>query len=85
MAAALEDPLTQRFMTVSESCIPLYSPAVTYHQLMYSEKSRINACTTREDWGLDQYRYPPPSLFPSSSPLTLRVKGTLRSWFSDDD
>lgn len=56
MAAALEDPLNQRFMTISESCIPLYSPSVIYHQLMYAEKSRINACTTRDDWGRDEYR-----------------------------
>ena len=56
MKAALEDPLNQRFMTISESCIPLYSPSVVYHQLMYAPKSRINACTTRENWGRDEYR-----------------------------
>ena len=56
MKAALEDPLNQRFMTISESCIPLYSPSIVYHQLMYAEKSRINACTSRENWGRDEYR-----------------------------
>jgi hypothetical protein len=56
MRAALENPLNQRFVLVSESDLPLYSPAVVYSQLMYSPLSRINACDTREDWGLDKYR-----------------------------
>ena len=55
-AAALKDPLNQRFVTVSESCIPLYPASVVYHQLVYAEKSRINACTTRDNWGRDEYR-----------------------------
>ena len=72
MKAALEEPLNQRFMTVSESCVPLYAPSVVYHQLMYAVKSRINACTSRENWGRDEYRW----LF--SSPQDLPETTHLR-------
>ena len=32
MAAALEEPRNQRFLLLSESCAPLYPPAVVYQQ-----------------------------------------------------
>jgi Core-2/I-Branching enzyme len=42
--AALVDPLNQKFVTLSESSIPLY-PAITTYQVLRSEpESRINAC-----------------------------------------
>ena len=44
LSAALKDPLNQRFVLVSESCIPLHSPAVMWSQLMADNRSRINAC-----------------------------------------
>eukprot|EP00884_Botryococcus_braunii_P001790 jgi/Botrbrau1/11611/Bobra.0209s0002.1 len=54
---ALKDPLNQRFILISESDLPLYPPDVVYTQLMYSGLSRINACLSRPDWGLDDYRW----------------------------
>ena len=50
LRAALLDPNNQRFALLSESCLPLYSPAVVYSQLVYSEKSRINACADGEEF-----------------------------------
>ncbi|KAK9787631.1 hypothetical protein WJX73_008336 [Symbiochloris irregularis] len=41
---ALRDPLNQRFLLVSETCIPLYPPTVLYASLMADNVSRINAC-----------------------------------------
>ena len=50
LRAALLDPNNQRFALLSESCVPLYSPAVVYSQLVYSDKSRINACADGESF-----------------------------------
>ena len=50
LRAALLDPNNQRFALLSESCLPLYSPAIVYSQLVYSEKSRINACADGEEF-----------------------------------
>ena len=44
LRAALQDPLNQRFVLISEDSIPLYPPATIYQQLMLEDKSRINAC-----------------------------------------
>ncbi|KAK9863331.1 hypothetical protein WJX84_003503 [Apatococcus fuscideae] len=44
LQAALQEPLNQRFVLVSESCIPLYPPTTTWQQLLSEEKSRIDAC-----------------------------------------
>eukprot|EP00884_Botryococcus_braunii_P021938 jgi/Botrbrau1/8428/Bobra.0237s0047.1 len=44
MQEALEDPLTERLILLSESGIPLYPPHVIYQQLMGEKLSRINAC-----------------------------------------
>ncbi|BDA45402.1 probable glycosyltransferase BC10 at C-terminar half [Coccomyxa sp. Obi] len=54
---ALKDKLNQRFIMLSESCAPLYPPAVVYQQLMYERKSRINACDSDPDFYRDNYRY----------------------------
>ena len=43
---ALENPLNQKFMLLSEAGIPLYPPSVVYHQLVTETKSRIMACNT---------------------------------------
>ncbi len=42
--AALGDPLNQRFVLLSESCIPLYPAATVYAQLMSEGRSRVNTC-----------------------------------------
>ncbi len=44
LRTALQDPLNQRFVLISEDSIPLYPPATIYQQLMLEDKSRINAC-----------------------------------------
>ncbi|BDA47490.1 probable glycosyltransferase BC10 at C-terminar half [Coccomyxa sp. Obi] len=44
MRAALEDPLNQKFVLLSEAGIPLYPPDTFYMQLMSETKSRINSC-----------------------------------------
>lgn len=41
---ALEDPLNQKFMLLSESGIPLYPAQTLWVELMVEEKSRVNAC-----------------------------------------
>ncbi|KAK9815960.1 hypothetical protein WJX74_007174 [Apatococcus lobatus] len=56
LAAGLEDPLNQQLLMLSESCVPLYPPAVVYSQIMHEEKSRINACA-KEGWNLNDYRW----------------------------
>lgn len=45
LRAALEDPLNQRFVFLSEACAPLIPAAALYAQLMSEPKSRINACS----------------------------------------
>eukprot|EP00884_Botryococcus_braunii_P004622 jgi/Botrbrau1/14160/Bobra.182_3s0100.1 len=55
--AALADPANQKFLTLSETCIPLY-PAVTVYQVLRKERlSRINACDeTNYRWSDDYVR-----------------------------
>ena len=45
LETALEEPLNQRFVLLSESDIPLYPPAVVWLQLTTEQKSRIHACS----------------------------------------
>ena len=47
LRAALLDESNKKLMLVSESCVPLYPPALIYQQLMSEPKSRINACPHR--------------------------------------
>ena len=44
---ALQEPLNQRFVVLSESSIPIYPPQVIYRQLLSETFSRINACNTK--------------------------------------
>ena len=62
---ALKDKLNQRFIMLSESCAPLYPPAVVYQQLMYERKSRINACDSDPNFYRDNYRQAPPYFGPT--------------------
>ena len=41
---ALENPMNKKMILLSESDVPLYSPHVTYLQLMMETRSRLNAC-----------------------------------------
>ena len=47
MAQALQDPLAQRFVVLSESCVPLFPADAVWLQLLAQPKSRLNACL---DW-----------------------------------
>lgn len=44
MGAALQDPLNERFVLLSESCIPLYPASVVWAQLFSEPRSKIHAC-----------------------------------------
>lgn len=50
IAAALADLTNQRFVMLSESCLPLYPPHVVWLQLMWERQSRVNACKGDADW-----------------------------------
>ena len=52
LRSALQDPLNQRFVFLSETCAPLIPAATMYAQLMSEPKSRINACR-KPDWDLN--------------------------------
>jgi len=41
MAAALAEPRNQRFLLLSESCAPLYPPAVVYQQARSQRARRM--------------------------------------------
>ena len=43
---ALENPLNQKFILLSEAGVPLYPPNIMYHQLIIETKSRVMACVT---------------------------------------
>ena len=44
LTEALRDALNQRFILLSESCLPLYPPQTLYMQLMSEQKSRLESC-----------------------------------------
>ena len=46
---ALEDPLNERFVLLSESCIPIFPATVVWGELLSEGKSRINACANPKD------------------------------------
>ena len=56
LSAALKDGANQRFILLSESCIPLYSSLVVYQQLMHEKRSRISACAV-PGWDRSPERY----------------------------
>ena len=53
---SLREPANQRFVVVSESCIPLYPAWLLYAQLLTEKKSRINACTNPQNPQDEQLR-----------------------------
>ena len=52
LRSALQEPLNQRFVFLSETCAPLIPAATMYAQLMSESKSRINACR-KPDWDIN--------------------------------
>uniref|UniRef100_A0A383VRB6 Uncharacterized protein n=1 Tax=Tetradesmus obliquus TaxID=3088 RepID=A0A383VRB6_TETOB len=55
LRAALQDELNSHFVVLSDTSIPIYPPQVVWAQLMSEQRSRIDACATRD---LDFYRRP---------------------------
>jgi hypothetical protein len=79
---ALLDPDNQRFVLLSESCIPLYPPQTVYQQLMAESRSRINGCRNWRgtDDHIDRCVLLPPSesLMPHS--ISARALHPACSW-----
>jgi Core-2/I-Branching enzyme len=42
--AALQDPFNQKFIHLSESCVPLYPAPTIYQVLRREDKSRTDSC-----------------------------------------
>ena len=49
MEAALGQPLNERFVLLSENCIPLYPASLVWAQLLSQPLSRIHACAKPGD------------------------------------
>jgi hypothetical protein len=49
LRAALVNPRNQRFVLLSETCVPLYPAAVVWAQLMGERRSRMNTCANTAD------------------------------------
>lgn len=56
MEAALQEELNERFVLLSESCVPLYPAPVVWAQLLIEPRSRIHACANHSDPGDDNRR-----------------------------
>ena len=52
---ALQDPLNQRFITLSDTDIPTYPARLVYLQLMSERKSRISACKAWDLTNINRY------------------------------
>ena len=48
LVAALGEHDNQRFVLLSESCVPLYPAATVWAQLLSEQRSRIDACATAD-------------------------------------
>ena len=55
MLHALEDPLNQRFVTLSDTDVPLYPARMTYLQLMAETKARLSACKAWDLVNINRY------------------------------
>lgn len=49
MEEALKQPFNERFVLLSETCIPLYPATFVWAQLLSEAKSRIHACAKLGD------------------------------------
>lgn len=79
LRSALEDPLNQRFVFLSEACAPLVPASVMYAQLMSEPKSRINACTSTDlDSNTDRCA---PASTCAEKCWSLHIRG-MKSWLS---
>lgn len=51
-AALLSSESNRKFMLLSESCAPIYHPAVVHQQLLHERLSRVDACAADGSDGL---------------------------------
>ena len=51
LAAALADASNQRFVLISETCIPLYPAPMVWAQLLGEPLARMHACRNESDSG----------------------------------
>ncbi|KAL4424305.1 hypothetical protein ABPG75_001606 [Micractinium tetrahymenae] len=70
LAAALKDPLNERFVLISESDVPLYDPLTLYQQLLHDPRSRVKAC--------GQYSRPPQRLWKKEMETALLKQHHMR-------
>ena len=75
MRQALADPLNQRFVLLSETCVPLYPAPLVWAQLQGETRSRVNACANGsnpddENWRMT-YRCHLLFQWPDHYPLAL--------------
>jgi len=52
LKAAVDNPVNQFFVLLSEACVPLYPPAALYLQIIHEPRSRTNgahACRSQEE------------------------------------
>ncbi|KAF8016709.1 hypothetical protein BT93_H2051 [Corymbia citriodora subsp. variegata] len=91
LKVALRDPANQRFVLLSDSCLPLYKFDDIYKYLISSPKSYVESYFDYED-----YRYDPKMLraipkdkwqkgsqvFPSSNYLSSYLPSLMSAWFT---
>nr|DAD20416.1 TPA_asm: hypothetical protein HUJ06_021879 [Nelumbo nucifera] len=49
LGAALEDPANQRFVLLSDSCVPLYNFSYIYHYVMSSPRSFVDSFLDKKE------------------------------------
>lgn len=67
LAAALANPLNQKFVLLSEACAPLYPPAAFHAAIIREPLSRVDACGRRDlMWERWTWRFDASGVKPSS-------------------
>ena len=74
LQAALREPLNQRFVLLSEACLPIYPPHLLWAQLLAEARARVNACAapTAADAARRYVKRCVPLCVPEASHLYLR-------------
>lgn len=57
LTEALKDPRNQKFVLLSEACVPVHPPEVVYAQSLFETKSRIHACVSKDPGRLELWRW----------------------------
>ncbi|CAK0784365.1 hypothetical protein CVIRNUC_007569 [Coccomyxa viridis] len=81
--AALQDPANQKMVLLSESCLPLYPPTLTYAQLISEPKSRINACSNEgARWQAMPWRWHPKMARAKDAQITPALWRKTSQWIA---